>query len=327
MTDLSIEQIASTAERKEKKKRGFWQRNRSQVPLTLMCLPGVILTFMFAYMPMFGIIIAFKKFKVRDGIWGSPWNGLDNFSYLFKTHDAFIMVRNTLLYNAVFIIVGIALAVILAIGLNLVRQKRISKVYQTIMIMPHFLSMVIVSYLVLAFLNMENGFLNNSILPMFGMNPVNWYVEEKPWPFILTFVHFWKCIGYDSIIYLAAIAGIDIQLYEAAEIDGASTWKTVWHITLPLLKNVICIKLILAMGHIFGGDFGLFYQVPMNSGALADVTTTIPVYVYRSLTAGSTNSIGLGSAVSFIQSVVGCFLVVVTNAIVNKISSGENGMF
>ena len=237
------------------------------------------------------------------------------------------MIRNTLLYNVVFIGLGIALAVTLAVGLDLVRQKRVSKVYQTIFIMPHFLSMVIISYLVLAFLNMENGFLNKTVLPMLGMDPVNWYVEKGPWPYILTFVHFWKSAGFDCVLYLAAIAGIDTQLYEAASMDGATTGKKVWYITLPMLRGIICIKLILAVGHIFGGDFGLFYQVPMNSGALADVITTIPVYVYRSLTAGSTNSIGLGSAVAFIQSVVGCILVVATNAIVNKLSSGENGMF
>ncbi len=320
--------IAKTASRgMAGTKQGFWQRNRSQLPLAAMCLPGAILTFMFAYMPIFGIIIAFKKFSVRDGILGSPWNGFDNFAYLFKTHDAFIMVRNTLLYNAVFIVCGIAIAVMLAIGLDLVRQKYVSKVYQTIFIMPHFLSMVIISYLVLAFLNMENGFLNKTVLPIFGIDPVNWYVEKKPWPFILTFVHFWKAAGFDSVLYLAAIAGIDTQLYEAAAVDGATTGKMVWHITLPMLKGIICIKLILAVGHIFGGDFGLFYQVPMNSGALADVTTTIPVYVYKSLTAGSSNSIGLGSAAAFIQSVVGCALVVTTNHIVNKLSNGENGMF
>ena len=326
MAEFSIEQITSPAVKK-RTKRGFWQRNRSQLPLMAMCLPGAILAFMFSYMPIFGIIIAFKKFSVRDGILGSPWSGLDNFSYLLKTHDAFIMVRNTLLYNGLFILAGVAIAVMLAIGLDLIRQKRISKTYQTVLIMPHFLSMVIISYLVLAFLNMENGFLNKSILPALGMKPVNWYVEKKPWPYILTFVHFWKTAGYDSILYLAAIAGIDTQLYEAASMDGANTWKKIWHITLPMLRSIICIKLILAVGHIFGGDFGLFYQVPMNSGALADVTTTIPVYVYKSLTAGTSNSIGLGSAAAFIQSIVGCTLVIITNAVVNKISGGENGMF
>lgn len=328
MEELITTQTTSSAMREKRKmKRGFWRRNRSQIPLAAMCLPGAVLTFMFAYMPIFGIIIAFKKFNVRDGVLGSPWNGLDNFLYLFKTHDAFIMIRNTLLYNAVFIVGGIAIAVMLAIGLSLLRQKRISKTYQTVLIMPHFLSMVIISYLVLAFLNMENGFLNKTILPMLGLEPVNWYVEKGPWPYILTFVHFWKAAGFDCVLYLAAIAGIDTQLYEAAAMDGAGTGKMVWHITLPMLRSIICIKLILAVGHIFGGDFGLFYQVPMNSGALADVTTTIPVYVYKSLTAGTSNSIGLGSAAAFIQSVVGCILVVTTNAIVNKISNGENGMF
>lgn len=315
---------------KRKKYNGvkdFFIKNKSQLPLTGMCLPAIILVFMFSYMPMFGIILAFKDFNVRDGIFGSPWNGLANFSYLFKSNDAYIMLRNTLGYNLLFLTVGTALNVTLAISVSLLRGKWGKKIYQTIYIMPYFLSMVIVSYLVLSLLNMENGFLNRTILPMFGIDPINWYTVEGPWPWILSIVNFWKWTGYSSIMYIAAIAGIDSQLYEAAAIDGATLWKQIWHITIPSLRTLICIQIILNVGQILGGDFGLYYQVPMNSGAIKDVTTTIPVYVFKNLTSGSANTLGLASSTSFIQSVVGCILVVTTNKIVDKISHGENSLF
>ena len=315
---------------KRKKYNGvkdFFIKNKSQLPLTGMCLPAIILVFMFSYMPMFGIILAFKDFNVRDGIFGSPWNGLANFSYLFKSNDAYIMLRNTLGYNLLFLTVGTALNVTLAISVSLLRGKWGKKIYQTIYIMPYFLSMVIISYLVLSLLNMENGFLNRTILPMFGIDPINWYTVEGPWPWILSIVNFWKWTGYSSIMYIAAIAGIDSQLYEAAAIDGATLWKQIWHITIPSLRTLICIQSIFNVGQILGGDFGLYYQVPMNSGAIKDVTTTIPVYVFKNLTSGSANTLGLASSTSFIQSVVGCILVVTTNKIVDKISHGENSLF
>ncbi len=307
--------------------KDFFIKNKSQLPLTGMCLPAIILVFMFSYMPMFGIILAFKDFNVRDGIFGSPWNGLANLSYLFKSNDAYIMLRNTLGYNLLFLTVGTALNVTLAISVSLLRGKWGKKIYQTIYVMPYFLSMVIVSYLVLSLLNMENGFLNRTILPMFGIDPINWYTVEGPWPWILSIVNFWKWTGYSSIMYIAAIAGIDSQLYEAAAIDGATLWKQIWHITIPSLRTLICIQIILNVGQILGGDFGLYYQVPMNSGAIKDVTTTIPVYVFKNLTSGSANTLGLASSTSFIQSVVGCILVVTTNKIVDKISHGENSLF
>ena len=299
---------------------------RSQLPLFMMSLPGAIITFMFSYVPIFGIILAFKKINLRQGIFGSPWYGLKNFSYLFKTNDAFIIIRNTIGYNLSFMITGLILGVALAIALSMMRNKRGSKIFQTVFIMPHFLSMVIVSYLVLAFLNMENGFVNTLLSGIFGIKPINWYVEPKYWPYILVIVNLWKEMAFGSIIYISTIAGIDTQLYEAAAIDGATTWQQVKCITLPMLKTIICINIILSLGYILGGDFGLFYQVPMNSGPLSDVTTTIPVYVYRNLSAGGPRALGLASATSFIQSVVGCILVVTANKVVSKIDS-ESSLF
>ena len=310
--------------KQKKRKWGDGQNSlviKKQASLLTMMLPGAILVFMFAYVPIFGIVLAFKDINLRQGIWGSPWCGLDNFSYLFQSSDLWIMLRNTIGYNLLFIVLGVIFGVTLAIALNLMRQKLASKTYQTIFIMPHFLSMIIVSCIVLAFLNMENGFMNKTILPLFGKEPINWYVDPKPWPFILTFVHYWKEIGYGCIIYLAAITGIDTQLYEAAAIDGATVRQQIFSITIPMLRTIIAIQIILAVGGILGGDFGLFYQVPMDSGALSNVTTTIPVYVYKNITSAGASSLGAASATSFIQSVVGCALVVTTNFIVNKIDS------
>ena len=307
--------------------RNLFIKNKSQIPLTLMTLPGVVLVVMFSYVPMFGLMLAFKDFNVRDGIFGSPWNGFTNFSYLFKSNDAFLVLRNTLGYNLLFLIVGTFLNLALAIFISLLRNKWGKKIYQTIYIMPYFLSMVIVSYLVLSLLNMEHGLLNNTILPLLGIEPINWYTTKGPWSFILPIVNFWKWTGYSSIMYIAAIAGIDSQLYEAAEIDGATLPRQIWHITLPSLRTLICIQIITQVGQILGGDFGLFYQVPMNSGAIKDVTTTIPVYVFKNLTSGSSDTLGLASATSFMQSVVGFVLVVITNKVVDKISQGESSLF
>ena len=325
--------MTTTLERTVKKKKrysgakDFFIKNRSQIPLLGMSLPAIILVFMFSYMPMFGIILAFKDFNVRDGIWASPWCGFNNFSYLFKSNDAFIMLRNTLGYNLLFLAVGLCLNLTLAIFISLLRGRWGKKIYQTIFIMPYFLSMVIVSYLVLAFLNMENGFLNRTILPVLGIEPINWYVTKVPWPFILPIVNFWKWTGYSSIIYVAAIAGIDTQLYEAAAIDGATLTKQIRYVTLPSLRTLICISLITQVGQLLGGDFGLFYQVPMNSGAIKDVTTTIPVYIFKNLTSGSVDTLGLASSTSLLNSIVSCILVVTTNAVVDRISHGENSLF
>lgn len=298
---------------------------KNQAPLCLMALPVFILTIMFSYIPMFGLILAFKNFNVRDGIFGSAWIGLKNFSYLFKTNDAAIMLRNTLGYNLMFILLNMLLGVTMAVAITMIRSKRATKTYQTVMIMPHFLSMVIVSYLVLAFLNMENGFINSFIKAM-GGKAVNWYVEPKWWPLILTIVNVWKETGFSSIIYISTIAGIDTTLYEAADIDGANSWQKIKSITLPMLKTIICIQIILGIGKIFAGDFGLFYQVPMNSGALRETTLTIPVYIYKNMTSGGPRTLGLSSATAFMQSLVGCILVFATNFLVRKIDE-ESSLF
>ena len=194
------------------------------------------------------------------------------------------------------------------------------------MIMPHFLSMVVISYIAFAFFSNETGFMNHKILPLLGMKPIDWYVTPKPWPYILSIIHFWQGLGYGSIVYLASIAGIDKSLYEAAQIDGAGKWRQITSITLPCLKSVIIIMLIMAVGKIFNADFGLFYQVPQNSGALYSVTSVINTYVFNMMKAGSANSLGMSSAAAFYQSIVGFVLVVAANMTVHKIDP-EKAMF
>lgn len=311
----------------KKYKTSWLKKNKEQFEILGMSLPGAILMFIFSYLPMFGIILAFKDFSPRLGIWGSPWAGFSNFSYLFKSNTLFVVLRNTIGYNLLFILLGSVLNICLALAVTSLRQKRASKLYQTVYIMPYFLSWVIISYLGLALMNIDNGFLNKTILPMLGMEPVGWYTNTKPWPFILAFANFWKWTGYSSVIYIAAISGIDPTFYEAAEMDGATGFQKIWHITLPGLRTIFCINLITQVGGILGGDMGLFYQLPLDSGALADVTTTLPVYVFKNLTAGTSSSLGISSATAFIQSVVGCILVITVNKVVDKLSSGENSLF
>ncbi|RTE10876.1 ABC transporter permease [Paenibacillus whitsoniae] len=293
-------------------------------PLYVMMIPGIVYMLINNYMPMFGLTIAFKDIDYAKGIWGSDWIGLKNFEYLFKTQDAFIITRNTILYNTAFIILGLIASVGLAILLNEIKSKFASRFYQSVVILPFLISMVLVSYLVYSMLSMENGFINKTILPAVGLDPISWYSEPKYWPFILTFVHIWKGAGYSCIVYLAAIIGIDQEYYEAATLDGASKFQQIRTITIPLITPVIIMLTMLAIGRIFYSDFGLFYQVPMDSGAIYDTTNVVDTYVYRGLM--QLGDIGMASAAGFYQSIVGFVLVIVSNFIVRKINK-ENALF
>jgi len=298
------------------------------IQLTFLALPTFIWYLIFSYLPMFGLIIAFKDFKVAGkgflrSLVKSDWVGLKNFEFLFATKDAYIIIRNTLVYNIIFIILGIVIPVTLAIMLNQLNNKRLAKFYQTSMFLPHFLSWVVVSYFVFSFLSSDKG-LVNQILASRGKEPVQWYMEKKYWPFILIFMNSWKTMGYNMIVYLAAITGMDESYYEAALMDGASKWQQIKYITLPLLKPIVVIMFILAVGRIFNADFGLFYQIPKNSGALFEVTDVLDTYVYRALS--GTGSIGMSSAVAFFQSVVGCLMVVASNMIIRKVDK-ESALF
>ncbi len=295
----------------------------ASLALLSMMIPGLLYLLINNYMPMTGIIVAFKNFNYSKGIWGSPWAGLKNFTYLFKTQDAFNIVRNTVCYNLVFIFLNNTCAVAVAIMLNSLRGKLNKKVYQTLILIPYLISMVVVSYIGYGFLSQESGFINK-ILEMLGMQPISWYLEQKYWPFILTIINLWKGIGYSSIMYYATVIGIDSALYEAAAIDGANTWKQIWHVTLPGLRGTIIIMVLLALGRMFYSDFGLFYQVPMHSGLLADVTDTIDVFTYKALT--QLNDVGRAAAAGFLQSVLGFLTVLTANFVVSKVDP-ENSLF
>lgn len=295
------------------KKKADWKR---WIPFYLMGVPGFIYLIINNYLPLIGLQIAFKDYKYNLGIWGSRWIGLKNFEFLFKTGDAWIMIRNTLCYNIVWIILGVLVGVGSAILLNEVLSKKARKFYQTVILMPYLMSAVVIAYLVFAYLSPGTG-LFNTIITALGGESVNWYTETKYWPFILTFVNQWKNIGFGMILYLSSIIGIDPSLYEAAALDGATRWQQHKGITIPLLKPTIIMLVILNMGQIFRSDFGLFYQVPMNQGALYNVTQTIDTYVYRALL--QRNDIGMSSAASFIQSVVGFIFIIAANQIVRKL--------
>lgn len=292
----------------------------------LMMAPGLIYLFINNYIPMGGLIASFKQVNFVDGIWGSPWADpwYKNFIYLFKSQDAFIITRNTILYNFAFIVVNNISGILIAIFISDVTHKKAKKVYQSAILFPFMMSIVIVSYIVFALLSNENGLLNNSVLPFLGKEPVNWYSEPGAWPVILVLVNFWKGVGYGCLIYIASIAGIDKQIYEAAQIDGANRRKIITKITLPSLVPSVITLVMLNVSKIFFSDFGLFYQVPQNSGAIFSTTNTIDTYVYRALL--QQNNPSMSAAAGFYQSIIGLVLVLTVNALVRRFSR-ENALF
>ncbi len=309
-----------------KKRRNF---SKDDLELTFLALPTAIWFLLFCYLPMFGIIIAFKQYRPLANagfivsLIKSKFVGIDNFKFLFATPDAWIIFRNTIFYNFVFIILGMVVTVSLAIMISQLYSSKLRKASQTAIFFPHFISWVVVSYFVFSFLSSDHGLINN-FLESNGKEVIDWYATPKYWPYILVFLNLWKGIGYGMVVYLASISGIDSSLYEAATIDGSSKWQQVKYITLPMLQPIILILFILSVGHIFLSDFGLFYQVPRSSGPLTDVTQTIDVYVYNALT--RLNNIGFASASSVLQSVLGLITILTANWVVKKINK-ENSLF
>lgn len=299
-------------------------RWKNYIPFYIMALPGIIYMICNNYMPMFGIVLAFKKLDVTKGILGSPWAGFKNFEFLFKTKATIGIIRNTVLYNLLFLFLGTALAVALAILLNEVKSKNMGKLYQSLILIPYLMSWVIASYLVYAFLAQDIGIVNNSILKPLGKEAVSWYSEKKYWPYILTFAYMWKNMGYMMIIYYSSIVGLSADYFEAASLDGATKWQQIRMITLPLIKGTIITMVILNLGRIVTSDFSLFYQIPKNNGALYSVTQTLDVYVYNALMKNS--DFAMSSAASVFQSIVGFIFVLITNAIVRKYNE-ESALF
>jgi len=298
------------------RRKSTWKSIRRFWPIYLMMLPGLAYLFINNYMPLPGVVVAFKQYNARLGIFGSNWIGFRNFEYLFKTTDAWVITRNTILYNLAFIILNTILAVLIAVLLSELSGRR-KKIYQSVILLPNLISTVIISYLVFAFLSAGNGFVNNSILPIFGRPPISWYSEPGRWPFIIIFVNAWRSVGYICIIYLATLMGFDRAYYESALIDGAGKIKQFWYITLPLLKPTMVMLTLIAIGRIFYSDFGLFYQVPMNQGALYATTNTIDTYVYRGLL--QLGNISMSAAAGLYQSAVGFVLVLGANMLVRVI--------
>jgi putative aldouronate transport system permease protein len=294
------------------------------LPLYLMMVPGAIYLIVNNYIPMLGMVIAFKQVDFTKGIFASSWIGLKNFQFLFASSDAFVITRNTILYNLAFMILNTFFGILFAIFICDTVNKKLKKVYQSAILFPFLMSMVIVGYIVFAFFSMQSGIVNKTILPLFGQSPIFWYNEPKYWPMILIFVNTWKGVGYGCLIYISAINGIDPSLYEAAELDGASKLQQINHITLPgILPSIITLTL-LSVGKIFYSDFGLFYQVPRDSGMLYSTTNVIDTYVYRGLM--KQGNIGMSSAAGVYQSLVGFALVLIANLIVRKCSK-ENALF
>ncbi len=309
---------------KSKSKSGSLAKFKRYLPLYLMFLPGGIYLFINNYIPMAGILVAFKNYNARQGIWKSAWAGLKNFQFLFATPDAWVITRNTILYNVAFIIFNTLLGIIFAIFICDCVNEKLKKTYQSAILFPYLMSAVILGYIVFAFLSQSTGIVNNTILPALGMEPVDWYSKAEYWPFILVFVNTWKGVGYGTLIYISAINGIDPSLYEAAELDSATKWQKIKYITLPFLQPTIITLTLMSVGRIFYSDFGLFYQVPRNSGLLYSTTNVIDTYVYRGLM--NSGNVGMSAAAGFYQSIVGFIIVLSANAVVRKFSK-ENAMF
>lgn len=291
-----------------------WGRNNG-APL-MMALPAMLLLFVFAYLPMFGIIIAFKEYRFDQGILGSAWIGLTNFKFLFGTDIAWRITRNTLLMNFLFIVSGTVTNILVALLMNEIQSKWRVKFYQSAMFLPHFISWVVVGYFAYAFLNVDQGILNK-VLAHFGFEPVAWYRQPSYWPTILVLTAIWKGVGYGSILYLAVMLGISPEYYEAAKIDGASKLQQIRYITLPHLLPVVIILTMFAISGIFRSDFGLFFNVTRNQAALYPTTDVIDTFVYRALR--QMNDLGMSAAAGVYQSVVGFVLVLAVNWIVRRI--------
>jgi len=309
------------------KKRSVWHQLKKNGPLLSMSLPGAIYMIIFSYVPMTAIVLAFQRHRATGTFFQSvrtnEWVGFDNFGMLFRMGDAQLIIRNTVLYNVAFILLGIVVPLLFALALYEIHSRFLSKLFQSVLFVPFFLSMMVVTNIVFAFLNPNNGMIN-AMLNRWGFDTINFYIEPVWWPFILPLVSVWRGLGYNMIIFLAAMCGFDKSYYEASMIDGATKWQQITKITLPLLRPILVILLILSVGGIMRADFGLFYQVPRGSGLLFPVTQVIDTYIYRGMR--NMGDFSVTAAVAFIQSVVGLILVVGTNLVVRKIDR-ESAMF
>ena len=300
--------------------KDFLQNTWKHRAHVVMALPAFLILLFFSYIPMAGLVMAFKSFDYSKGIWASPWNGIENFKFLLASKSTFItMTKNTLMYYVIFTALGTFLNVVIAIAIDQCVFKKASKVMQTVMIIPVFISYAAVQFIVYAYLSTDTGILNNT----FNI-ATRFYSTPKAWPWILTIVKMWNSVGYGSVRYMSVLAGIDTSLYEAAEIDGANKWQQIRHITLPSLLPMITVMLLLSVGNIMRSDTGLFYQVTRNSGVLYSTTQVIDSYVLNSIFKNS--NFGFTAATTFFQSIVGLFMMLLANGLVRKIAP-ENALF
>lgn len=300
--------------------KGFFQNTWKHRAHVIMALPVFLILFFIMYVPMAGLVMAFKNYDFSKGIWASPWNGIENFKFLIASKSTFLsMTKNTIMYYIIFTALGTFLNVVLAIAIDQFVFKKVAKTMQTIMIIPVFISYAAVQFIVYAFISTDTGILNNTL----GMS-ARFYSTASYWPLILTIVKMWNSVGYGSVLYMSVLAGIDTELYEAAQIDGANKWKQIWHITLPSLIPMITVMLLLSVGNVMRSDTGLFYQVTRNSGTLYSTTQVIDSYVLNAIFKNS--NFGFTAATSFFQSIVGLLLMLFANGMVRKIAP-ENALF
>lgn len=309
---MNVQTAMNSKTGQRSKHTGILKKNLS---LVLLTIPGIIFVFIFSYLPMPGIIIAFKNIQYDKGILGSPWVGLRNFEFFFKSQDAWVVTRNTILYNFTWIILGTIVSVLFALMMYEITKKIFIKFYQTVFFFPYFISWVVASFMLYAFLNYDYGILNN-LFKNFGIEPFQWYSKAEYWPGILTAVYLWKSIGYTSIIYYAALVGIDREYFEAAAIDGASKWQMTRKISIPFLSPMIILLILLSIGNIIRADFGMFFYLTRDVSLLYSTTNVIDTYVFRSLR--NVGDVGMSSAVGLYQSLVGFLLVIISNTLVKK---------
>ena len=305
------------------KKSGGLKHQTENTQLWTLALPALLQLFVFSYLPIFGIILAFKQFNVRDGILGSPWVGFEKFRFFFTSQDAARTLRNTLTMNALFIVVGTICAIILGLALFETPKRSHVKAFQTVFVLPHLVSWVVVAYIAYVFLQPTLG-LVNGFLGVLGVPQIQWYTDPKYWPTILLIFYVWKSVGMQSLYYYSSLMGIDEEIFEAAKLDSAGRIQIALYVSLPFLVPTITILTILAIGGIFRADFGLFYNLPQNNGMLYKTTDVIDTYIYRALM--KVGDIGMSSAVGLFQSFVGMLLVLLTNFVVRGIDR-EQALF